>query len=53
MTIRVQPEATPAATVLVQVPYSRIRRHRQYAAPNQDGFTVTLAPAADELSRTG
>jgi len=43
VTVRVQPEATAAAPLLVQVPYSRIQRHRQYAAPNQDGFMVTLA----------
>jgi len=30
---------------LVTIPYSRIRHHRQYAAPNQDGFTVTVQPA--------
>lgn len=42
-TLRVQPEPAPGADVLVVVPYSRILRHRQYAAPNQDGFTVTLA----------
>ncbi len=40
--IRVQPESSGPATRLVTVPYSRIRQHRQYAAPNQDGFTVTL-----------
>ena len=42
--IQVQPEPGGAATVLVKVPYSRIRQHRQYAAPNQDGFRVTVAP---------
>jgi hypothetical protein len=26
----------------VKIPYSRISHHRQYAAPNQDGFTVTI-----------
>ena len=41
-TVRVQPEPSDAAPVLVEVPYSRIRHHRQYAAPNQDGFLVTL-----------
>jgi hypothetical protein len=30
---------------LVTIPYSRIHHHRQYAAPNQDGFTVTVRPA--------
>jgi len=35
------------ATILVRVPYSRIRRHRQYAMPNQEGFLVTLGPVSD------
>lgn len=43
VTVAVQPEPTATVVMLVKVPYSRIRRHRQYAAPNQDGFTVTLA----------
>ena len=42
--IQVQPEPGGSATVLVKVPYSRIRQHRQYAAPNQDGFRVTVGP---------
>jgi hypothetical protein len=41
-TIQVQPEPDEKANVLVKVPYSRIRQHRQYAAPNQHGFTVTV-----------
>ena len=41
-TIQVQPEPDEKATVLVKVPYSRIRQHRQYAAPNHHGFTVTV-----------
>jgi len=40
--VRVHPEPQPDAAVLVQIPYARIRHHRQYAAPNQDGFLVTL-----------
>jgi hypothetical protein len=43
VTVSVHPEATPGAAVLVQIPYTRIRQHRQHAAPNQDGFMVTLA----------
>jgi len=46
MTVRVQPEATADAMILVRVPYARIRRHRQYALPNQEGFSVTLGPAS-------
>jgi len=41
-TIQVQPEPDETASVLVKVPYSRIRQHRQYAAPNQHGFAVTV-----------
>ncbi len=47
VTIRIQPEPEEAATTLVKIPYSRIRHHRQYAAPNQHGFTVTVRPAFD------
>ncbi len=50
VTVRVQPEATPDAAVLVRVPYSSIQRHRQYAAPNQDGFLVTLGPVSAGLA---
>ena len=45
--VLVHPEPNPGAGILVQIPYSRIRQHRQHAAPNQDGFTVTVAPARD------
>ena len=41
-TIQVQPEPDEKANVLVKIPYTRIRQHRQYAAPNQHGFTVTV-----------
>jgi len=43
MNVRVHPDATDTAPVLVKIPYARIRHHRQYAAPNQEGFTVTIA----------
>jgi hypothetical protein len=43
--IQVQPEPEGTADVLVTIPYSRIRQHRQYAAPNQHGFAVTVRPA--------
>lgn len=53
LTIRIQPQPEGDATVLVKVPYSRIRQHRQYAAPNQHGFTVTVTPANQAVgSRT-
>jgi hypothetical protein len=41
-TIQIRPEPELHANVLVKIPYSRISHHRQYAAPNQDGFTVTI-----------
>jgi len=44
---RVHPEPAAEAGELVTIPYSRISRHRQYAAPNQDGFSVTLGPVSD------
>ena len=43
-TLRVQPQPEDGRETLVQIPYSRIHQHRQYAAPNQHGFTVTLQP---------
>jgi hypothetical protein len=44
-TMVIQPEPDEQATALVCIPYARILQHRQYAAPNQHGFTVTLLPA--------
>lgn len=49
VTIRIQPQPEDGATTLVKVPYSRIRQHRQYAAPNQHGFTVTVSPQFDHV----
>jgi hypothetical protein len=45
MTLQIHPQPEGDYQVLVTIPYSRIRHHRQYAAPNQDGFTVTVLPA--------
>jgi hypothetical protein len=42
-TIQLLPEPEGAAGVLVAIPYTRIRQHRQYAAPNH-GFPVTVTP---------
>jgi hypothetical protein len=42
-TIRLQPQPEAGAATLVKIPYARIRHHRQYAAPNQHGFTVTVS----------
>jgi len=44
ITIHVQPQPEDGRDTLVQIPYSRVRHHRQHAAPNQDGFTVTVIP---------
>ena len=45
VTVLAYPEPSPDAGVVVKIPYSRIRQHSQYAAPNQDGFAVTVVPA--------
>jgi hypothetical protein len=44
MTIQIQPQPEDGCSTLVTIPYSRMRHHRQYAAPNQHGFTVTVTP---------
>jgi hypothetical protein len=44
--VQLQPEPDGSADTLVAVPYSRIRQHRQYAAPNQHGFAVILKPVS-------
>ena len=46
ITLVIQPEPDEQASTLVTVPYARMRQHRQYAAPNQHGFTVTLVPVS-------
>ena len=48
MTLQIHPQPESGFDTLVTIPYSRIRHHRQYAAPNQDGFTVTVAPGVVE-----
>ena len=45
MTLQIHPAPEAEYETLVTIPYARIRHHRQYAAPNQDGFTVTVRPA--------
>jgi hypothetical protein len=45
MTLQIHPQPEGDYQTLVTIAYSRIRHHRQYAAPNQDGFTVTVIPA--------
>ena len=44
ITVQVQAQAEGEYDTLVTIPYSRIKQHRQYAAPNQHGFTVTVLP---------
>lgn len=45
MTLQLHPQPEKEFDTLMTIPYSRIRQHRQYAAPNQDGFSVTVAPS--------
>ena len=45
VSLQLQPEPDEGADRLVKIPYSRIRQHRQYAAPNQHGFSVTVTPS--------
>jgi hypothetical protein len=45
MSLQIHPQPEAGFETLVTIPYSRIRRHRQYASPNQDGFSVTVRPA--------
>jgi hypothetical protein len=42
-TITIQPAPEASMDVLVTIPYSRIGHHKQYCAPNQQGFTVTIS----------
>jgi hypothetical protein len=44
ISLQVQPMPEDGQETLVEIPYSRIRRHKGYAAPNQHGFSVTVAP---------
>jgi hypothetical protein len=44
VTVQLRPEPDAETATLVRIPYSRIHTHRQYAAPNQQGFTVTVRP---------
>jgi hypothetical protein len=43
-TLTITPDPEPGTDLLVRIPYSRIHFHRQYAAPNQHGFTLTVLP---------
>src|SRR5688500_14852923 len=44
MTIQIHPQPEGDYGTLVTIPYAKIHQHRQYAAPNQEGFTVTVRP---------
>lgn len=43
--VRLQPEPEAGVDVLVVVPYSRIRHHRQYAVRTEHGLSLTVGPA--------
>ena len=45
MTLQIHPQLEADYDALVTIRYSQIRHHKQYAAPNQDGFTVTVVPS--------
>jgi len=47
MTLQIHPQPEAGFDTLVTIRYSQIRHHKQYAAPNQDGFTVTVVPVVD------
>ena len=47
MTLQIHPQPEAGFDSLVTIRYSQIRQHKQYAAPNQDGFTVTVVPIVD------
>ncbi len=40
--LQIHPQPEGPHDTLVTIPYSRIRQHRQYASPNNDGFAVTV-----------
>jgi hypothetical protein len=42
VSLQLQPEPEADSNTLVAIPYARIRHHRQYSAPNQHGFMVTV-----------
>jgi hypothetical protein len=44
ISLQVQPHPEEGQDTLVEIPYSRIRQHKGYAAPNQHGFSVTVSP---------
>jgi hypothetical protein len=46
ITLVIQPQPDEHAAALVAIPYSRMKQHGQYAAPNQHGLTVTLVPVS-------
>ena len=46
-TLQMHPQPEGEFDTLVTIRYSQIRHHKQYAAPNQNGFTVTVVPIVD------
>jgi hypothetical protein len=49
VSVNVQPQPEEGYETLVAIPYSRIRHHRQYAAPNQHAFSATVTPAVEHV----
>lgn len=50
MSLQLRPDPDQESDTLVPIPYSRIRQHRQHASPNQQGFSVTVAPTSAPTS---
>lgn len=46
ISLQIHPQPEGAFDTLVTIRYAQIRQHKQYAAPNQDGFSVTVIPSA-------
>src|SRR5215813_4729811 len=44
ITLQIHPQPEAGFDALVTIRYAQIRHHKQYAAPNQEGFTVTVIP---------
>lgn len=43
--VELYPQPQEGAATLVELPYARIRRNQQHAAPNQETFSAVVAPA--------
>jgi hypothetical protein len=45
VSVEVHPDPTTDAATLVALPYVRLKKNRQHAAPNQESVSVTVVPA--------